>query len=56
VGGERAIVTNVQLGEDLAPVVDRLHYLAQLGFDDAVVLDRTPSTERLAALRARVAR
>jgi alkanesulfonate monooxygenase SsuD/methylene tetrahydromethanopterin reductase-like flavin-dependent oxidoreductase (luciferase family) len=50
-GGARAVVTNVHAGDDLAPVVERLHHLAELGFDDAVVHDLTPSTTRLAELR-----
>ena len=50
-GGERAIVTNIQVGEDLAPTIDRLGRLAELGFDDAVILDLTPSQDRLATIR-----
>ncbi len=53
-GGTRAIVTNIQAGEDLAPTIDRLGRLGELGFDDAVVLDLTPSRERLASIRAAV--
>lgn len=49
-GGKRAIVTNVQARDDLGPVVDRLHTLAGLGFDDAVVLDLVPTEQRLDAI------
>ncbi|MEM7412039.1 MAG: LLM class flavin-dependent oxidoreductase [Myxococcota bacterium] len=51
-GGRRAIVTNVQLGADLAPAIERVQHLGALGFDDVVVLDLTPSFERMATLRA----
>ena len=51
-GGQRAIVTNIQLGEDLAPTIDRIGRFAELGFDDAVVFDLTPSRDRLDAIRA----
>jgi alkanesulfonate monooxygenase SsuD/methylene tetrahydromethanopterin reductase-like flavin-dependent oxidoreductase (luciferase family) len=54
-GGKRAIVTNVQVGNDLGRAVDRLQHLADLGFDDAVVLDQSPSLDRLAKLRDSVA-
>ena len=47
-GGARAIVTNVQVGEDTDVVIDRLHHLAELGFDDAVLFDLTPTEDRLA--------
>ncbi len=50
-GGGRAIVTNLQVGDDIGPVVERLHRLAGLGFDDAVVLDLAPTEERLAEIR-----
>jgi alkanesulfonate monooxygenase SsuD/methylene tetrahydromethanopterin reductase-like flavin-dependent oxidoreductase (luciferase family) len=50
-GGERAVVTNIQVGQELEPTIDRLGRLAELGFDDAVVLDLTPSRDRLAAIR-----
>lgn len=53
-GGRRAIVTNVQVGAEVAPVVDRLHHLAELGFDDAVIFDLTPSEDRLAQVRRSV--
>ncbi|MDH3681444.1 MAG: LLM class flavin-dependent oxidoreductase [Acidimicrobiia bacterium] len=52
-GGRRAIVTNVQIADDLDPGLDRLHRLADLGFDDAIVVDRTPSEDRLAELITR---
>lgn len=50
-GGQRAIVTNVQVGRDPAPTLDRLAHLAELGFDDAVVLVSRPRAERLQLLR-----
>ena len=49
--GSRAVVTNVQVGREVGPSVDRLAHLAELGFDDAVILDLTPSEERLVAIR-----
>lgn len=51
-GGERAVVTNLQVPAEMGPAIDRLHRLEELGFDDAVVLDLTPSEERLAAIRS----
>jgi alkanesulfonate monooxygenase SsuD/methylene tetrahydromethanopterin reductase-like flavin-dependent oxidoreductase (luciferase family) len=51
-GGRRAIVTNVQVGGDLGPTIDRLHHLAELGFDDAVVFDLQPTEDRLAQILA----
>ncbi len=54
-GGERAIVTNVQVAENIDETVQRLGHLAELGFDDAVVFDLTPTEERLAAVRAAIA-
>lgn len=50
-GGQRAVVTNLQPGDDLGPAVERLHRFADMGFDDAVVFDLKPTVERLAALR-----
>ena len=50
-GGRRAVVTNVQAGDDLGPTIERLGRLAALGFDDAVVFDLQPSGQRLAAVR-----
>ncbi len=50
-GGSRAVVTNVQVGREVGPTVDRLVHLAELGFDDAVILDLTPTEERLVAIR-----
>lgn len=55
-GGQRAIVTNIQVGKDLGPTIDRLARLSELGFDDAVVLDLTPSEERLAAIQSALTR
>ena len=49
-GGNRAVVTNVQLGREIAPTLERLARLRELGFDDAVVLDLTPTEDRLAAV------
>lgn len=49
-GGRRALVTNVQVGDEIGPTVERLHHLAALGFDDAVVFDLQPTEERLAAI------
>ncbi len=51
-GGRRAIVTNLQVGDDPGPTIERLHRLAAMGFDDAVVLDPAPTEERLARIRA----
>jgi len=47
-GGSRAVVTNLQLGPDLGPALERLAHLGELGFDDAVVLDLSASEARLA--------
>ncbi len=49
-GGTRAIVTNVQVGDDIGPAIERLRHLAALGFDDAVVVDRLASEDRLGAI------
>jgi hypothetical protein len=54
-GGQRAVVSNVQAGPDLAPTIDRLHHLGSLGFDDAVVLDLTPTVDRYTELRTAIA-
>lgn len=51
-GGTRAIVTNVQAGEDLGPVIDRINHLGELGYDDVVTIDFTPSSERMAIIAA----
>lgn len=51
-GGKRAVVTNVLVGRETRPTVERLAHLRDLGFDDAVVFDLAPSEERFAALRA----
>jgi alkanesulfonate monooxygenase SsuD/methylene tetrahydromethanopterin reductase-like flavin-dependent oxidoreductase (luciferase family) len=50
VGGGRAIVTHVAVPRDLAPAIDRLHTLREIGFDDAIVFDRHPTEERFRAL------
>lgn len=49
-GGGRAIVTNVQAGDDLAPVIDRIEHLGEIGFDDVVAIDFTASADRMAAM------
>jgi len=49
-GGSRAVVTNVRVERDIAPAVERLHRLRDLGFDDGVALVLRPSEDRLAAL------
>lgn len=51
-GGDRAVVTNVQISDELGPVVDRLHHLEELGFDDAIVFDLKATEDRLAGLLA----
>jgi len=51
-GGRRAIVTNVQVPRELAPALERLARLRELGFDDAVVLDLRPDRDRLSAILA----
>jgi alkanesulfonate monooxygenase SsuD/methylene tetrahydromethanopterin reductase-like flavin-dependent oxidoreductase (luciferase family) len=53
-GGQRAVVTNVQVGSEVAPVIDRIAYLTELGFDDIVVFDVTPTEDRLAEIRTAV--
>ena len=50
-GGRRAIVTTIRIGADVGSAVDRLHRLADIGFDDAVVFDLHTSADRLAAVR-----
>ncbi|MEM7287972.1 MAG: LLM class flavin-dependent oxidoreductase [Actinomycetota bacterium] len=49
-GGGRAVVTNVQAGEDLGPVIDRINHLGDVGFDDVVAIDFTVSAERMDAI------
>jgi alkanesulfonate monooxygenase SsuD/methylene tetrahydromethanopterin reductase-like flavin-dependent oxidoreductase (luciferase family) len=49
-GGKRAVVTNVQVGPEIGPALERLLHLRELGFDDAVALDLSPDEERLEAL------
>lgn len=51
-GGRRAIATNLRVEEDPGPTIERLGRLAEMGFDDAVVVDPTPTEERLALVRA----
>lgn len=53
-GGTRAIVTNVQVGEDLEPAIERVNHLAAIGFDDVVVVDMAASAERFEEIRSRV--
>lgn len=48
-GGGRAVVTNVQVVE-VGPAVERANRLASMGFDDVVLMDRTPSADRLGEL------
>ena len=50
-GGERAIVTNVQVSDNVGATIDRLGYLSDLGFDDAVVMDTRASRDRYARVR-----
>jgi alkanesulfonate monooxygenase SsuD/methylene tetrahydromethanopterin reductase-like flavin-dependent oxidoreductase (luciferase family) len=50
-GGTRAIVTNLRVEADPGPMIERLGRLAEMGFDDAVVVDPTPSEERFSRLR-----
>jgi alkanesulfonate monooxygenase SsuD/methylene tetrahydromethanopterin reductase-like flavin-dependent oxidoreductase (luciferase family) len=51
-GGRRAVLTNIQVGADVEPALQRLATAAELGFDDAVVFDLTPTDERLRAVRS----
>ncbi len=53
-GGQRAVVTNIQPGEDLAPTIEQLHRFAEMGFDDAVVFDLAATRERVAEVREAV--
>jgi alkanesulfonate monooxygenase SsuD/methylene tetrahydromethanopterin reductase-like flavin-dependent oxidoreductase (luciferase family) len=53
-GGKRAVVTNVPVGREVTPVLERLAHLRELGFDDAVILDPAPSEARFAAVRGAV--
>ncbi len=55
-GGNRAVATNVQAGAELGPTIDRINHLGEIGFDDVVVLDLTPSLERLTRIREGVQR
>jgi alkanesulfonate monooxygenase SsuD/methylene tetrahydromethanopterin reductase-like flavin-dependent oxidoreductase (luciferase family) len=52
--GRRAVVTNVQVDDDLAVTVERLRRLDSFGFDDAVTIDLRPSPARYAELRERL--
>jgi len=49
-GGERAIVTNVQVHDDTDDAIARLIELREVGFDDAVTLDFQPSPDRYATI------
>jgi hypothetical protein len=49
-GGQRAIVTNIQVPSEVGPAVERVRGLAAIGFDDAVVFDRRPSEKRFQAI------
>ncbi|MEM7324140.1 MAG: LLM class flavin-dependent oxidoreductase [Actinomycetota bacterium] len=51
-GGGRAVVTNIQVGEDTGPAVERINRLGEMGFDDVVVVDLNPTDDRLAAVSA----
>lgn len=51
-GGSRAVVSSVQVADEITPTLERLVRFAELGFDDAVVFDMKPSEERYAALLA----
>ncbi len=55
-GGRRAVVTTLRVAEDPGPTIERLHRLADMGFDDAVIVDATPTAERLARIRAEAPR
>jgi hypothetical protein len=46
------VLTNIQVGADVEPALQRLATAAELGFDDAVVFDLTPTDERLRAVRS----
>jgi alkanesulfonate monooxygenase SsuD/methylene tetrahydromethanopterin reductase-like flavin-dependent oxidoreductase (luciferase family) len=49
-GGERAIVTNVEVPHETGAAVERLLALQAIGFDDAVVFDRRPTEKRFRAI------
>lgn len=51
-GGTRAVVSSIQVANEIAPTLERLSRFAELGFDDAVVFDMKPSEERFATLLA----
>lgn len=45
-GGERAVVTNVQVHDDVDDAIARLEELREVGFDDAVTFDLQPTKDR----------
>ena len=49
------MVTNVQAHEELAPTIERLLHLRQLGFDDAVLYDLRHTPDRAAEAIAALA-
>jgi alkanesulfonate monooxygenase SsuD/methylene tetrahydromethanopterin reductase-like flavin-dependent oxidoreductase (luciferase family) len=49
-GGQHALVTNLRLGRELEPDLERVRGMGRLGFDDAIVLVMRPTDERLAAV------
>ncbi len=49
-GGTRAIVTNVQAGDDVGPVIERINHLGSIGFDDVVVIDLQATQQRMQQL------
>lgn len=54
-GGRRAVITNIRVGADVAPAVDRLRRLRDIGFDDGVALVMRPTEERLTTVLERAA-
>jgi alkanesulfonate monooxygenase SsuD/methylene tetrahydromethanopterin reductase-like flavin-dependent oxidoreductase (luciferase family) len=50
-GGERAIVTNIDVPHDVDGAIRRVRALEAIGFDDAVVFDRRPDEARFRAVR-----
>jgi alkanesulfonate monooxygenase SsuD/methylene tetrahydromethanopterin reductase-like flavin-dependent oxidoreductase (luciferase family) len=53
-GGQRAIVTNIDVPSDVGAAIGRLRALEAIGFDDAVVFDRRPAEDRFRAIREAV--